>query len=146
MPKLKRGSGGGLCWHEAKAGTKNKHQAAARDKRAADAAEVELQAAAEALAALDEPAPAPAEEQPSTEPEPAYEPSKGEMDAYKRMEIASKYLQVSMYDLVYHQILIVRRVEPQRQLLSATFNDIDQIVGTFGAKPRTHATSRPEKR
>ena len=70
------------------------NQAAARDKRAADAAEAELQAAAEALAALDEPAPAPAEEQPSTEPEPACEPSNGELASYKRMAIVSHYQQL----------------------------------------------------
>ena len=65
--------------HGKKPGTNNASQAAARDKRAADAAAAEQQDAAEALAMLDEPAPAPPEEQPSMEPEPACEPSKGEM-------------------------------------------------------------------
>ena len=37
MPKLKRGSGGGLCRRPAKAGTKNQHQAAARDEARAAA-------------------------------------------------------------------------------------------------------------
>ena len=91
MPKLKRGSGHRHKEHKPKQGTKNVHQVSARDKRAADAAAAELQAAAEALAALDEPAPAPAEEQPSLEPEPACEPSNGELASYKRMAIVSHY-------------------------------------------------------
>ena len=77
--------------HGKKPGTNNASQAAARDKRAADAAAAEQQDAAEALAMLDEPAPAPPEEQPSMEPEPACEPSKGEMDSYKRVAILSAY-------------------------------------------------------
>jgi hypothetical protein len=91
MPKLKRGNGGGVGGHRAKPGTRNKHQAAARDKRAADASEAELLAAAEALQALEAPAPPPAVVQPPTEPVPVYEPSNGEMAAYKRMAIVSAY-------------------------------------------------------
>ena len=74
-----------------KGGTNNVNQAAARDKRAADAAEAELSAAAEALQALEAPVPPPAAVQPPTEPVPAHEPSNGEMAAYRRMEIVSKY-------------------------------------------------------
>jgi hypothetical protein len=74
-----------------KGGTNNANQAAARDKRAADAAEAELLAAAEALQALEAPAPPPAAVQPPMEIKPAYEPSGGEMAAYRRMEIVSKY-------------------------------------------------------
>ena len=92
MPRHKgwgRSSRGGK--RDAKIGTHNTAQAAARDRRAADAKAAKLRAAAEALAALEAPPPAPAEEVVSPEPEPACEPSKGELDAYKRMAIMSAY-------------------------------------------------------
>ena len=91
MPKLKRGSGHQRKRHGEKKGTKNKHQAAARDKRTANAAEAEVLAAAEALRTMESPAPPPAVAQPSPETIPACEPSNGEMAAYKRMAIISKY-------------------------------------------------------
>ena len=88
MPRYKPGRKG------AKAGTNNTAQAAARGKRAADAAEAELRVAAEALAALEAPQPPPADVHPPLDPVPAYKPSKGEFDSHKRMSIIFKYMEL----------------------------------------------------
>ena len=69
-------------------------QAAARFKRAADAADAELQAAAEALAALEAPPPPPADVQPPLESDSAYEPSTGKFNSHKRMAIVYKYMEL----------------------------------------------------
>ena len=91
MPKLKRGSGGGSHGHKAKPGTHNRKQAAARDAARTAAIATVGTMADEALEALLSPPPAPAEQVVSPAIEPACEPSKGELDAYKRMAIVSAY-------------------------------------------------------
>lgn len=94
MPKLKRGSGRHARGRKPKGGTKNKHQVAARDEARATAIAAVGTMADEALEALLSPPPAPAEEvvsEATCGPEPACEPSKGELDAYKRMAVVSAY-------------------------------------------------------
>jgi len=115
----------------AKPGTNNAKQAAARDKRAADASTAELQATAEALAALDDPAPVPTEEQPSPEPEAACEPSNGELASYKRMAIVSHYQQLGCPP----ESEWGKHGGTLRQLANA-FDMPDPNMGTFSLKPR----------
>ena len=92
MPKLKRGSGGRRHGCKAKQGTKNKHQVAARDERQAAAIAAVGIMADEALEGLLS-SPQATEEEVLVSPliEPACEPAKGELDAYKRMAIVSAY-------------------------------------------------------
>jgi len=111
--------------------TNNAKQAAARDKRAADASTAELQATAEALAALDDPAPVPTEEQPSPEPEAACEPSNGELASYKRMAIVSHYQQLGCPP----ESEWGKHGGTLRQLANA-FDMPDPNMGTFSLKPR----------
>ena len=61
----------------------------AHTRQRADAAAAALLAAEEALEAFN--SPPEAVEQPSPGPEPAYVPSKGELQQYKRMAIVCKY-------------------------------------------------------
>ena len=94
MPKLKRGSGRHARGRKPKGGTKNKHQVAARDEARTTAIAAVGTMADEALEALLSPPPAPAEEvvsEATCGPEPACEPSKGVLDAYKRMAVVSAY-------------------------------------------------------